>query len=405
MLRRHPLSALIYVWGLDLVALSIVLPSLSSLSETTAAQWLQFGLWTAVLVVAQLKLIHFAGLMVSLGWQMAVDFTAAMVLPFPLFCLALLVRWAVMVVRRCWQRHPEWWLGPDFNAANVVLNAWLAHLSFRHLGIWLGDSDLAQAVVLMLTALVFVGSQNVLLTTLLALDQRKPWTKVGSLDSDTLIGDGIMVMAGALLTTVYLSNPFLMLMALPIVLFLHKTLERVNQAKLAYIDGKTGIYNYRYFDEALTEAFRKASTNRRPLALIFGDMDHLRDINNTHGHMVGDQAIAAVAHLFKANSGACGTACRFGGEEFVLMLPGSTRAEAAQVAEQIRRGVAAARVPLEGGGSLGLSISLGVAAYPEDASSIESLVKAADEAVYKAKHSGRNRVCVHEERKPLALHS
>ncbi|MFZ5824218.1 MAG: diguanylate cyclase [Bacillota bacterium] len=405
MLKRHPIGALLFVWTCDLVGVAITILALRSVPELSPGDWVSVVLWTLVLCVAHLGGFKFVDSGVVAGWYAAIDVAAALVLPFPFFCLAIWVRFVATVVKRYRRGHPEPWLGPDFNSANVIIDAGAALVVAHLLTMLFGDSPLATALILLATAFTFAAVQILLTSALIALDERKPWHKAGSLDSDAILSDGMMVTAGALLAYIYGANPYLMLITLPLLLFLHKSLLRLNEAKLAYIDGKTGIYNYRYFDEALSEAFRKATTTRRPLALIFGDMDHLRDINNTHGHMVGDLAIAGVARVFKAHSGSEGVACRFGGEEFVLMLPGYTQEEAAEVAELVRRSVAATRVPLEHGGEVGLSISLGVAAFPEDADCMEALVKAADEAVYKAKHTGRNRVCSYEAEKVLALQS
>ncbi|HLN65285.1 MAG TPA: diguanylate cyclase [Symbiobacteriaceae bacterium] len=396
MLKRHPLAALCFVWACDAAGLAIAVWSLGQLRVVPAAEWGSFAVWAAVLCVSHLRgVVHFVGLNVNAGWQGAVDYAAAMILPLPLFCLAVGLRFLLAVAMRIRRQHPEPWLGPDFNAANILLNATAAVT----VGAWLtrsaGESHLVSALSLLATAATFILVQIALTTALLALDQRKPWRKVGSLDQDVLISDGIMVTAGALMAHIYRSNPYLMVITFLLLLFLHKTLVRINEAKLAYVDGKTGIYNYRHFDESLAELFRKSLQSKRPLALVFGDMDHLRDINNTHGHMVGDQAIAAVARAFLNKGGPEAVACRFGGEEFVLVLPGYTKAEAAAVAELVRQSVAETAIPLDSGEMLRVTISLGAAAFPEDAGAVEDLIKAADAAVYDAKQSGRNRVCTY----------
>jgi hypothetical protein len=199
MLKRHPLGALLYVWGLDLIALAMLVPALGSVPHATVEQWGHFLLWVSVMCVAHLGgVVHFAGLRVFSGWQMAVDFTAAMVLPFPLFCLALLIRFFLQVADRYRRKHPEPWLGPDFNQANLILNAWAAQMASFWLTTWLGESNLSRAVTLMLTGLVFVTVQVLLTSTILSLDQRKPWTKVGSLDRAALLSNGMMMTAGAL---------------------------------------------------------------------------------------------------------------------------------------------------------------------------------------------------------------
>lgn len=401
-MRRHPILALLYVWACDLAALSLTVYAVWHAPVYTVKDWVLFGIWTFLLSVTHLGGIEFAGLKVHSGWSLALEFAAALVLPFPLFCLTMLSVFTFMILRRVRQRHPEPFLGPDFNAANVIIDAWAAMLVYGYLSESLGAHAFARTVALLAAALVFLALQNILLATLLSLDMRKPWHKVGCLEPDTILSDGMMVTAGALAGRMFQFDPYLLALTLVPLFFMHRVLGRLNEAKLAFIDAKTELYNYRYFDETLAASFRKATQSGQPLALIFGDMDHLRDINNTHGHLIGDRALVAVARAFRSTAGADATACRFGGEEFVLLAPGMTKERAAALAERVRVAVNAEKVKLDDGNLLSVSVSIGVAVYPEDAQSIESLVKAADEAVYQAKNAGRNRVCVSQGRKIAA---
>lgn len=394
-MRRHPVGLYVFVWSCDAVALCLGAWALWHAPEYSRGDWIQFAVWTCLLTVAHLGVINFPHVNFHYGWFVAIDFAAAMSLPFSLFCLTMATWFLLTVVKRLWQRHPEPLLGPDFNAANVTMDAFLACLvyaSTRHL---LQGYGFADTVALMVAAATFIGVQNMLVTILLSLDLRKHWRKVGVLTADTLLSDGMMVTAGAVVSRIFQFDPYLLVLTVMVLLFLHATLQQLHEAKLAYVDAKTGLHNYRYFDETLADSFRKATQSREPLALIFGDMDHLRDINNTYGHLSGDRALVAVAKGFGNASGDGAVACRFGGEEFVLMIPGFTKAQAAVLAEQVRQSIAATPVTLDCGTVIAVSVSMGVAAYPEDADSVEALVKAADEAVYDSKHAGRNRVSLY----------
>jgi len=191
-----------------------------------------------------------------------------------------------------------------------------------------------------------------------------------------------------------LDRSTILLTIVPLVL-LQQILGRIQQAKLAEIDSKTGLHNYRHLDRALNDEVRRATQSGRPLTLIFGDMDYLRDINNTYGHLAGDRALRGVARVFKRHARPDDIAARFGGEEFVLVLPGLEKCQAWEVAERIRRDVAAQRLETDDGGVFSVTISLGLAAFPADATTVQGLFKAADEAVYSAKHAGRNQVCTY----------
>lgn len=193
-----------------------------------------------------------------------------------------------------------------------------------------------------------------------------------------------------------LDRTTILLTLVPLAL-LQRTLQRIQFARLADIDGKTNLYNYRYLDVQLNEEVRKATQSGRSLSLIFGDMDYLRDINNTYGHLAGDRALKAVARVFRRYARPGDVAARFGGEEFVLLLPGMEREQAWEIAEQIRRDTATHRLTTDDGGVFSVTISLGLATFPADANTVQGLIKAADEAVYTAKHNGRNQVCVHQQ--------
>jgi diguanylate cyclase (GGDEF)-like protein len=250
-------------------------------------------------------------------------------------------------------------------------------------------------MLLLPAALLFMGLQYLMLQILVCLDQRVPWSMSGLFQTDGIISDVMMTLLGALIGRLYRLDPSTILLTIVPLATLQRTLQRMQQAKLAHIDAKTELYNYRHLDRALSEEVRKATQSGRPLTLIFGDMDYLRDINNTYGHLAGDRALKAVASIFKRCARPSDVAARFGGEEFVLLMPGIEKEQAGDVAERIRRETAAARLETDDGGVFSVTISLGVASFPGDATTVQGLIKAADEAVYAAKHAGKNQVCAY----------
>jgi diguanylate cyclase (GGDEF)-like protein len=159
----------------------------------------------------------------------------------------------------------------------------------------------------------------------------------------------------------------------------------------AVTDGLTGLYNQRYFKQRLGEEVARAAEQGRPLALLFCDLDRFKDYNDRFGHTAGDEALRAVANVLLHSVRQVDLAARYGGEEFTLVLIDSTAQRAATIAERIRAGVAALEF---GEPDRGLSVSIGVAAYPRDAALGEELVDKADWAMYLAKRQGRDRVVV-----------
>jgi len=173
---------------------------------------------------------------------------------------------------------------------------------------------------------------------------------------------------------------------------------------LAMTDDLTGLHNLRSFEAGLAALMRVARTGGSPISLLVADVDRLKSLNDRHGHLTGAEAVRTIGHIIGVSVPAEAIACRYGGDEFVIALPGCDEQRAAEVAERLRRTVQAAASVLAGVrfpvGTL--SISIGVACRSEpDALPIEEhwtagerLFRAADAALYAAKHGGRNGVTV-----------
>ena len=188
-----------------------------------------------------------------------------------------------------------------------------------------------------------------------------------------------------------------------------ESLREKNEAltRLTITDALTGIGNRKRFNDEADRLFAESSTIGRCFALVICDGDKFKSVNDTHGHHVGDAVLRELATRIAAAVGTSGVACRYGGEEFALLLPGSSLEEAAAKAEQVRRAVQTPEFDLTSTPgappALPITISLGVACNDPSGSgsftTITGLIEAADKALYTAKHSGRNRVCTE---KPLA---
>jgi diguanylate cyclase (GGDEF)-like protein len=161
--------------------------------------------------------------------------------------------------------------------------------------------------------------------------------------------------------------------------------------QLAVTDGLTGLYNHRHFHERLALEVERSFRNGLPLSLLMIDVDHFKNYNDRHGHPAGDELLRRLARLMGDGRRANDFVARYGGEEFAIVLVDTPKLTAAQVAERLRERVAGHPFPSvssQPGGSL--SISIGVACFPDDATDSEALVRAADAALYGAKHAGRN---------------
>jgi diguanylate cyclase (GGDEF)-like protein len=165
-------------------------------------------------------------------------------------------------------------------------------------------------------------------------------------------------------------------------------------------DGLTGLHNRRYFDEAATRELEVARRRSQPMAIALFDIDHFKRFNDEHGHRAGDAVLKEVADVLRSETRKSDVLCRYGGEEFVLLLPTANAEQARTRAEAI---VAAARIRLiqHGDEVLGpVTLSGGVAAWDEHGDDLAGVLEAADQALYAAKRGGRDRVCRAAPRAP-----
>jgi diguanylate cyclase (GGDEF)-like protein len=162
-------------------------------------------------------------------------------------------------------------------------------------------------------------------------------------------------------------------------------------SQLVSTDGLTGLPSKRAFDDALDYGLRCAVSHNQNLSILMMDMDGVKQINDTHGHLFGAYVIGQTGRLIARVLEQKGQACRFGGDEFTAFLRGYDKQNALLIGEQIRRAVETAGFEKDKI-TLNPTISIGVATYPEDAQNVQQLVAAADEALYRAKGAGKNRV-------------
>lgn len=171
---------------------------------------------------------------------------------------------------------------------------------------------------------------------------------------------------------------------------LHKRME-----ELTVTDELTGIYNYRYFALKLKEEQRRAARYDLPLSLIMLDIDWFKRFNDTYGHEVGNIVLKGITGVVKRCIRDVDIFCRYGGEEFVIILPQTPQIEVTQIGERIREQIEAATF---GGGDgipeLRVTVSVGVTSFPENGKSEDEILSIADTALYRAKGSGKNTVCV-----------
>lgn len=174
----------------------------------------------------------------------------------------------------------------------------------------------------------------------------------------------------------------------------HSLEQQAVSAQHARLDSLTGLFNRRWLDETLPELVARHHAQNRPMALLMLDIDHFKSFNDTFGHLSGDQALTAVARTLQAHIRNGDQAARFGGEEFVLILPETATAEASRIATRLRHAIRRTRITSHEGAALpGVTVSIGLAEILP-AESAESLLARADAALYQAKQEGRNRLVI-----------
>ncbi len=206
-------------------------------------------------------------------------------------------------------------------------------------------------------------------------------------DGERLLGAALLLFSDAVPSDGVDAAPFL---ARQLALGLKNVghLEQVED--LVYLDDLTHLFNSRYLDLVLGREFKAVTPGSKPFALLFMDLDYFKSINDTHGHVVGSKLLIEVSRVLKNCVRDQDVACRWGGDEYVLLLRGTDSGGALKVAERIRRAIESHRFLAREGHSLNVTTCIGIASFPEHASDKDTLLDFADRAMYRGKKSSRN---------------
>lgn len=328
-------------------------------------------------------------------------FAAALVLPLPLAAAVIVLAYAHLWWR-VWRpaglashRH-------TYTTATVVLAAATAHLVVGGAGgLPKSPRDLAGVAAVAAAAVAYVLVNTVLVALVIGLS--RPGT--GSRDLIGRADDNALELAtlclGGLVAIALLNAPALVAFALPPILVLHRSVLVHQWEEVACTDAKTGLLTAGAW--RLDAARALARDNAAGVMIL--DLDHFKAVNDEHGHLAGDKVLAAVAAAVQARVRADALVGRFGGEEFVVLVPGLSGATEgrdvlAAVADRLRRAVARLEVPVDTPDGpriiTGVTVSIGAARVPVDGTTLEAALLAADACLYAAKRGGRNLVRVAE---------
>jgi diguanylate cyclase (GGDEF)-like protein/putative nucleotidyltransferase with HDIG domain len=286
-----------------------------------------------------------------------------------------------------------WYIQPFNIAVHVIAGMtayWLHGVPAVGTTLYLTPATIAAVT---LAALAYVVLNHFLVGLALVLARGVSWRDSGVLEFENLLTDFIMIYLGYVVAVLWRINPLLIIPALSPLVLMYRALMIPTLKQQAQTDAKTGLLNARRFGEVFAEELERAQRSNRPLAMIMADLDLLRAINNTYGHLAGDTVLSGIGETIRGTIRGNDIAGRFGGEEFAILLPDAGPAEAQALAQRLRLAIEAASFEVSTSPTpIHATMSLGVACFPADGNTTISLTQAADVAVYQAKINGRNRV-------------
>jgi diguanylate cyclase (GGDEF)-like protein/putative nucleotidyltransferase with HDIG domain len=375
-----------YFFVVAAITIAVTVPLLSHLSPHTPG-WATFLILGAIAAVAQLFVVRTPR---NQSYHTTIVFLipAVMLLPPELIVLIGVV-----------QHIPEWlknrsaWYIQIFNICNWTLSMLAAYAAFHGVLRLAPASDVEYALAGLSAAAAMVAVNHLLMAPMLHLARGHSLRESGLFSFPSLSTDLVLAMLGVAMAASWATNPWLIPFAVAPLLLIHRSLSVPQLQEEARVDPKTGLFNARHFAAALNEELLRAERFERPLSLIMADLDLLRDINNTYGHLAGDAVLQGIAEVFRSQLRHYDVPARFGGEEFAILLPETPPEQAFEIAERIRRTVASRAYDVETSSEpIRATVSIGVAGYPRDGSDANELIHQADLAVYRAKLQGRNRV-------------
>lgn len=312
--------------------------------------------------------------------------------------------WATVVVlvvfNHLWWRAWRHLVKPHkqvFNLATIVLACYAAAAVVAYFG------GYQQILALAMAILVYLTVNSALVAGAIALSKPTPRPRAGEVLGrwdDNLLELSTLCL-GALTAVALMSNPWYVVLMLPAVLVVHRAALVRQLEELAATDSKTGLLNAAAWHVRARRELRRAQRVHGSAAVLILDLDHFKSVNDLHGHLAGDEVLTAVAAALLDEVREHDLVGRFGGEEFVVLLPGLDDehpgpAELHTIAERIRHRIATLTVVVDTPDGVltinGLSTSVGGAMYPINGATLEQVMGAADTALYAAKHHGRNAV-------------
>jgi diguanylate cyclase (GGDEF)-like protein/putative nucleotidyltransferase with HDIG domain len=386
--KRLSRAASVYFFTIVVAAAALMLLYLRRLDGHGDYAWGTFAFFAAAAALTQLFVV-WTPRNQSYHTSMVFLLPAVLLLPPELFILIPLV-----------QHIPEWlkeryaWYVQTFNIANYTI-ACLAAYAARQgvLHVAGGSGHARESLGYTVAALTFVMVNHLLLAPMMRLANGDSMRDLALFSVDSLSTNLALVAVGVAIAALWTRNQWLVVFAIAPLALIHRSLSVPQLQAEARIESKTGLFNARHFAAVFADELARAGRYERPLSLMMVDLDLLREINNTYGHLAGDAVIRGISDVFRQQLRHFDIPARFGGEEFSILLPETPAEQALEIAERVRRAVAEQLFEVATSDDpIRATVSIGVATFPADGKDQNELIHQADLAVYRAKLQGRNRV-------------
>ncbi len=387
--RALPRTASAYAVVIGLAAFAAAVPLIGRLTSHTSG-WLIFAILAAGAAISHTYTVRTTrDTAFHTSWVFLIP--AALLLPPELVALLGVV-----------MHIPEWlkeryaWYIQSFNICNYTLGnlaTWGGAFLVLRADNLIPDDHVRWALAGLTACTIAVAANHIVLAPMITLARGHSLREAGVFSFESLSTDFVLATLGLVVAAFWHLNPWLIPFAVAPLLLIHRSLAIPQLQAEARVDPKTGLYNARHFTVAMEEELGRAQRFQRPMSLIMADLDLLRDINNTYGHLAGDAVLRGIADVFRQELRHYDVPARFGGEEFSILLPETSPEQAHEIADRIRRAVSARLFEVETSSEpIRATISMGIASFPRNGDDMNELVHQADLAVYRAKLQGRNRV-------------
>ncbi len=287
------------------------------------------------------------------------------------------------------------WYIQTFNIGTFAVSVTVAGLILSTDRLYVEPNSLLHFVLVLVSLAAFTLVNHLLVGWVIRLARGQSLSESGVFGWLTLVLDFTLLCLGYAATIIWETNPIALTLIALVAFLINESLKVPSLERKTEIDPKTELFNARYFSRVLNEELTRAIRFKRPLSIIMADLDLLRNINNTYGHLAGDVVLQGIAKILQTHTREYDVVARFGGEEFAVLLPETMAAEAYEVAERIRQEIESTGfVVTTSVEPIKATMSFGVSSHEGEEQTADSLVHNADVALYQAKANGRNQTCV-----------